>query len=292
MNIKALNRSVELSKKGVDIKSKFLLLVIGILNQSANWKKINLLLKYLASLLSKQGIFSIGVKQDNRYVHFSLRENNNSDYQSLFECFAGMYKIPPKHIQYALDGGANIGFFSINLFVENSFLREIICVEPNPFNIVLLAPNTNKIPVKIVNAALSNFTGKATFNFKEHNTGHIAGSPGHTYYHNQTLVDCIMLSDLIPPSWDMKTTLIKLDIEGQEYKVFENMFTCNIFPQYIAAELHDYLNVGGKELVDKIRSYGYEVILEGNGEEGNVCRQIFAERKNEGDINILKSSTI
>jgi FkbM family methyltransferase len=282
MNTKASNRAFELSKKGDGFKSKLLLLIIGILNQSANWKRTNFLLRKMSSLFSNSGHLHIRIRRQNKVVKFTLRTNNNSDYQSLFECFSGMYKIPGSGIHHVLDGGANIGFFAINIFMQNKDLSEIICVEPNPLNIAFLTPNTKGIPATIVNAAMADFAGNATFNFKEHNTGHINGSPGHTYFHDQTVVNCVTITDLIPPEWEMKNTLVKLDIEGQEYNVFRNMFASNVFPKYIAAELHDYLNAGGKELIDRFNANGYKVFIEGTGGEGNVCRQIFAERK---DVN-------
>lgn len=280
MNTRALNVALQLGKKGADLKSQLLLLIIGILNQSANWPKTNLLLRRISSLICKNGIVRICIKNNKKKVNFILRENNNADYQSLFECFAGMYKIPTRHIQYILDGGANLGFFSINQYIENDEIREIICVEPNPFNLIHLTSNVEQLPAKIVNAALSNFNGAAIFNFKEHNTGHMAGSPGHNYFHNQAKINCSTIADVIPSDWNMENTLVKLDIEGQEYNVFMDMFTLNMFPRYIAAELHDYLNAGGEELINSFRKNGYEVIIDGNGMEGNVCRQIFAERKN------------
>jgi FkbM family methyltransferase len=280
MNTRALSRAFDLSKKGDDLKSKLLLLIIGILNQSANWKRTNSILRGISSLFSKKGVIYICISQNGKMVNFTLRLNNNSDYQSLFECFSGMYKIPSKNIFYVIDGGANIGFFAINIFMQNTNLREIVCVEPNPSNLGFLTANTNEIPVKVVNAAMADFAGTATFNFKEHNTGHIEGSPGHTYFHDQAVVNCLKITDLISPEWDLKHTLVKLDIEGQEYNVFRDMFASNFFPEYIVAELHDYLNAGGKALIDTFKTYGYEVLIEGTGEAGNVCRQIFAEMKN------------
>jgi FkbM family methyltransferase len=279
MNTKALNRAFQLSKKGATVKSKLLLLIIGILNQSASRKKLNQLLRSISSLFSSNGLLHIRMSQQGKTVNYSLRINNNSDYQSLFECFSGMYRIPRNDIFFVLDGGANIGFFAINIFMENKGLREIICVEPNPSNIGFLTPNIKEIPATLVNAALCDFTGTATFNFKEHNTGHIDGSPGHDYFHDQTAVNCLTITDLLPATWEMKNTLVKLDIEGQEYNVFRNMFAAHLFPKYVVAELHDYLNAGGKALVETFEKNGYDVTIEGTGETGNVCRQIFAERK-------------
>ena len=280
MNTGALNRAFKLSQKGHGFKSKFLLLIIGILNQSASWKRTNSFLRSISSLFRKNNNFSIRIRQNSKIVNFALRMNNNSDYQSLFECFSGMYKIPGGDIFYVLDGGANIGFFAINIFMKNNDIREIICVEPNPANLTFLKTNIEEIHAKVANAALSDFSGTATFNFKEHNTGHIDGSPGHAYFHEQITVNCLTVKDLIPSLWDMEKTLVKLDIEGQEYNVFRNMFEAGLFPKYVVAELHDYLNAGGGALVDTFVGNGYEVIIEGTGELGNVCRQIFAERKN------------
>lgn len=280
MNTKALQKAIDLSKYAAGFKSRILLFIIGVLNQAASWKRTNTFLKSITSFFSHKGILAVRVAKNNKTVNFKLRINNNSDYQSLFECFAGMYKLPQRDIHYILDGGSNIGFFTINTFLNNNDVSEIICVEPNPFNLEFLIPNTKELPAKIVNAAMSDFTGTATFNFKEHNTGHIEGSPGHAYYHEQTKVDCVTIKEILPAHWNMKNTLVKLDIEGQEYKVFADMFAAGVFPAYVTAELHDYLHAGGKELVDTFKKNGYKVQIEGTGEEGNVCRQIFAERTN------------
>jgi FkbM family methyltransferase len=279
MNTKALQKAIDLSKYADNFKSRILLFIIGVLNQASSWKRTNAILKFISSFFSSMGILPVRVRKNSKTVNFSLRINNNSDYQSLFECFAGMYKIPEKDIHNILDGGANIGFFTINTFLNNTGVREIVCVEPNPANLEFLIPNTTQLPAKIIKAAMSNFNGTATFNFKEHNTGHIQGSPGHAYFHEQTQVDCVTIAGIIPKHWDMKHTLVKLDIEGQEYKVFADMFNSGFFPAYVAAELHDYLHAGGEELVATFKKHGYAVHVEGTGEEGNVCRQIFAERK-------------
>jgi FkbM family methyltransferase len=280
MNNNALQKAITLSGYAANLKSRILLFIIGVLNQAASWKKSNAVLRYLSGAFGRNGLLNFLINKNGKKVNFSLRLNNNSDYQSLFECFAGMYSIPKKDIHYILDGGANIGFFTINTYLDNAGVKEIICVEPNPSNIELLTPNVRDLPVKVVNAAMSDFSGKATFNFKEHNTGHIDGSPGHAYFHEQTQVDCVKIETLLPKNWLMKNTLVKLDIEGQEYKVFTDMFTAGIYPGYVAAELHDYLNAGGEELVNTFKKNGYQVLVEGTGTHGNVCRQIFAERKN------------
>jgi FkbM family methyltransferase len=279
MNTKAIDKALALGRFGSGLKSSFALTAIGILSQAANWKRLNIFLKFALKLFKKGAHLKLKLKRDSRQANCMLRFGNNADYQGLFECYAGMYQLPETPIKFILDGGANIGFFSSYAYLTQPSVQQIICIEPNPDNLPVLKANLQNIPATIVNKALSDFSGTAVFNFKEHNTGHIEGSPGHAYHFEQTTVSCCTISEIIPPEWDMQTTLIKLDIEGQEYNVFKDMLAKKIYPKLIAAELHDYFHAGGPELIQAFEQHGYTVQVEGSGNEGNVCRQIVASRK-------------
>ena len=275
MNFNALNKALALSKKGSNFNSKLILFSVGVLNQASRWKKINSCLHFLVSSYASNE--KIKVKLKNGTALF-IRNKSTADYQTLFECFGDMYDTKQEGIEYVLDGGANIGCFAANVCLQNKQIKEIICVEPNPENVKILIENTKGLPIKIIDAAMSSVSGTAKFNFKNFNTGHLEGSAGRGEGDDQTIVDTVRLQDILPATWNLNNTLLKLDIEGQEYNVFADMFEAKIFPKYVIAELHDYLHAGGEKLVQAFKNNSYDVLVEGHGDTGNVCRQILATR--------------
>ena len=283
----ALKNCFNLSNKGSGIKSKIILFFIGILNQSDPKKKASII-KFINKFLkkkSKDGIIQICLKSPFRssvnQIKISIRYGDQADYQSIFECLgSNMYPKPNSQIKFVFDGGANIGFFSIaSAYIRG--VKEIILVEPNPKNKDLLLKNLdnlkNCINLKVYDFALYSKESSSFLELSSSNTGHLEGSPGHEKFHEKVEVSTKTIGSLIPESWDMNLTWIKLDIEGAEYEVLMDLLENDFKPKVISLEIHDYLNSGGERLVESLMSNGYKVDISGSGESGNVCRQVTAE---------------
>lgn len=73
--------------------------------------------------------------------------------------------------------------------------------------------------------------------------------------------------------------ILKLDIEGAEIRVLENMINKDIFPKYICVEFDLYLKGKDKEnktqmIIDKLKSCNYNIIT---NERGNVTFKLINE---------------
>jgi len=163
-----------------------------------------------------------------------------------------------------IDAGAHAGFFSIYCRILNSRVR-IIALEPEPKNYDLLLKNLalNKIAdVDTVPAALSGLSGKAKLLLAEdsHNHALIAGSnnkPGQILS-----VNAISLGDLVKKYKIKIVDLLKMDIEGGEYDVIENLSSFD-FGQ-IKNIVFEYHNWGGKnyrrlEIILRENGFGVEI---------------------------------
>jgi FkbM family methyltransferase len=280
-----LLKCLRFSKWGADLRSRLLLFRIGILT-SLYPERHDWLLKRLKSAIAKEapdGILGIamrtysGRRRTTFYVR--LRAGNEADYQSLWECLnEGFYPAPPVKIHHVLDGGANLGFFSVTL-VGSPSIRDIILVEPEPGNLELLRQNADiHSSYKILPVALSSHNGTAQFDLAASNSGHLKGSPGYLFESatRSITVECKRIQDVLPPHWDMKHTWVKLDIEGAEYSVLPDLLRTNRRPVAISAELHDYDNADGGNLVRNLESAGYRVELVNPGDARNTCRQLTA----------------
>jgi FkbM family methyltransferase len=159
-------------------------------------------------------------------------------------------------------------------------IEEIVIAEPEPSNLSLLKRNCAPIDeTTVLSVALDERGGSGAFTVStEPNEGKLTSESDST--EGETIeVECRRITRIIPKHWDMDRTWLKLDIEGAEYGVLEELLRSKLRPAVISAELHDYLNRGGRAMVDALVEEGYEVTVEGEGDRGYVCRQIIAERK-------------
>jgi FkbM family methyltransferase len=207
-----------------------------------------------------------------------FRAGNRADYQTLWECLGDeIYPVPVGlEVRHILDGGANLGLFSIwhsNL----PALRDVVLVEPDPKNLELLRRNVDADrQFTIIPAALSGSDGEAFFESAEANTGHLAGVPGHAPTAMGFTVACKRLAGLFPSNWSMEHTWLKLDIEGAEYEVIDNLLAGEHRPAAISMEIHDYLKADGARLVAQLERAGYSVSMLEALDVKNTCRQITA----------------
>lgn len=164
--------------------------------------------------------------------------------------------------KYVLDAGANIGFFS--LLCEERYHPEIILsVEPESSNYDLLCLNTkdrkNIVCIKTGiwkrKAALKvvpSITGKWGFTVKEcENDGDVAG---------------ISVTDLMEENKIPYFDIVKMDIEGSEYHIFEDN-NCEEWlskTKILIIETHDVLIKGCTDTVmTRMTDMGFHSFTEG-----------------------------
>jgi FkbM family methyltransferase len=280
--ITVLSNAIRLSQKGSGLKSKAILFALGMINQLGFYRRrLRAAVAWFLRLWSdgRHGYIHVLVQMPWRRLSVVIRADDFADYQSAWECLSGtIYRLPSRPVKYVIDGGANIGLFSI--YAAGHLGVPIIAVEPAPNNLALLEQNVRSIPgVTIINAALSAVDGVDTFNVSP------ASSEGFLNKFrtgNVSVESCQVrttrLLSVIPADWAQAYLWVKLDIEAAEYDVLRDAFDSGLRPAVISAELHDYFDknkrgTNGPGLVADIKALGYSVLVEGSGE----CRMFHAE---------------
>jgi FkbM family methyltransferase len=283
MNVDALRWCSRISAWGDGLRSRSILFAVALLlcMDRRRRKPLRAGLRQYLRLNSRGGTLAIQTRPPAApgKLELKFRLDDMADYQSITECFGDMYPVPRRRpIRYVLDGGANIGFFAISALRLDE-LQELVLVEPSPHNLPLLRDNARLVPGCSLNeAAIAGERGELVFDLATSNTGHLVSgtqAPGAKV----VTVAARRIMDFIPSHWDAGQTWIKLDIEGAEYAVIRDLLRTGFRPTQLSAEIHDYLRKDGVGLVRELESHGYDVTVEGQGHEGDVCRQITAARR-------------
>jgi len=204
----------------------------------------NLILRYLIGFqyffftrVSPGRIFFTKIYFDER-----ARSNVRKIIKSIY--FEKSYVITKVAEQYIYDGkvvmidiGANIGISSL-YFAKKYPLMEIVCIEASPKNFVLLRKNVksnNLKRIKTIQGFASNLSGQQIDFF--HNVLSPGGSAGVGYKNFPSTpielysVKSIKISDLILDSKNF--FVLKVDIEGAEYKVLKDLADSNVTDRII-----------------------------------------------------------
>lgn len=105
--------------------------------------------------------------------------------------------------------------------------------------------------------ALSNHNGILTFNLPE-NEKHISGSLEDIASNNKIDVVCKDLKTICEETEINEIDILKMDIEGSEYKVVEDIIKSKIFPRQILIEYHHFFDsFSNKNTIESI-----ELLLE------------------------------
>lgn len=282
--INTFKRCFLFSGYGHNFRDKLILFVIGLINQADPEKRI-ILHKFLQNIMnfySEDDFCNIFFKNPgySGKHEIKLRNKNQADYQSIFECLAyGMYERPENDIKYIFDAGGHLGFFSIySAYTSNP--DEILIVEPNPDNFMILKENVlplmKYINLKLHQVALDEYDGIAEFDIFSSNNSKLSNTTGFRNSRSRIEVKTKSILNLIPSSWNMNQTWLKLDIEGAEYKVLTQLLESSLRPKIVSMEIHDYINSDGERLVKQLKDAGYQIRISGYGNSGYVCRQVNA----------------
>lgn len=167
-----------------------------------------------------------------------------------------------REIKYIIDAGSNIGLFAL-LYQEKYPNAKIICIEPDRENFKVLKMNTeDNENIFAINKALwsknvhlkiiDRRTGSWGFMVKELIDKKEWGGAN-------TVVQAITLPDIIEEYQFPKIDILKLDIEGSEYKIFsENCGEWIEKVNIIFIETHDDIVLGcDQRTTDIMQTYGF-----------------------------------
>lgn len=163
-------------------------------------------------------------------------------------------------VNYIIDGGANIGFFSV-LYATKYPKATIVAVEPEDSNFRMLKRNCKSYQnIILVHAGIwKRDTKLKIINPNYHSVGFIVKEI-ETSDDNDFLKG-ISIKKIIDTYSISKIDILKLDIEGSEFQVF-GIETCDDWlskVRYLIMEIHDvYLESGREIIYEKMREYGFQ----------------------------------
>jgi len=178
--------------------------------------------------------------------------------------------IDENSIVYSFGVGYDISF---DLALINKFDLKLFAFDPTPKSVEWI--NNQKLPKQFVlkNIGLADYDGKAKFNPPE-NPEHVSATmlDRPKTKDDAYKVDVKTLISITNELQHKHIDILKIDIEGIEYRVIDNIITTNILPSQILIEFHHrFKNIGiqhTKKAVNKLREAGYLVFhVSKTGEE-------------------------
>ncbi len=166
-----------------------------------------------------------------------------------------------KNAEVILDVGAHKGFFAAYC-TALSPKAKIFCVEPESKNLIALKNNKkiNKLKnVTIIEGALSDRTGDGNLAVTADSHNHYLTSVVDQKLAVQK-IKTYSFSDLIKEYKIKLVSLLKMDIEGGEYAVFEGL-SAEYFAQIknIVMEYHNFIDKNYKKIEKQLRENGFGV---------------------------------
>lgn len=169
--------------------------------------------------------------------------------------------IEAKANECILDIGAHLGFFALYTRSLNP-QAQIICLEPNKKNFEILKNNLKKNKIQnivLLNMGLAADSGERQFSVSSdsHNSRMISVK-------NENIKHCvcktISFSDLVAECNIKIISLLKMDIEGAEFEIIENMNKDDFaLIKNIIFEYHNSVKNNHKKLEKILRERGFSV---------------------------------
>ena len=223
----------------------------------------------------------------NKWHLYIRDEADESVFNEIFKLHE--YRIADEVIKNAkhpiVDVGAHAGFFTMHARAVNEQVK-IFAIEPETKNLEFLHRHLTEnkiIGVKIIEAALAESSGPRKLVIAPDSHNHtlaaavipdlfagqadLIGNPGGDKPNSdfggndnmRVTVDTASFSDLLKQYKIKKVSLIKMDIEGGEYEVFEGMSEADLsVVNYLILEYHEGREKS-KKIEDKLRVNGFAV---------------------------------
>jgi|BEDMetMinimDraft_2_1075160.scaffolds.fasta_scaffold06716_1 FkbM family methyltransferase len=164
-----------------------------------------------------------------------------------------------KNARLFIDVGAHIGYYTL---LASKIAKEIIALEPDPFNYKLLEINLriNGISnVYALNIAASNYTGTGIFASYIKSIGKLLTQKSNLDNNiSRIKIKVVKLDDLLPKI-GKHPDVIKIDVEGSEIEVLEGLQeTLRKGVKCLMIEVHSESNKA--EAISFLKSLGYKII--------------------------------
>lgn len=194
--------------------------------------------------------------------------NLDNPFDCLFNNYSEMF-LENKYDCYGIDNmdvvfdiGANSGLFS--LLAINKGVKKVYAFEPNKDSLVNLKSLTRGLNVDIIPKAVYTKDEDLKFYIDPNNT--TIGSISKSHIENmgsnteEVTVSAISLKTFIQQNNIDRISLLKMDIEGAEYSIIENLEdeVYNIVDNFLI-EYHDNYNGEAKKLMTALINAGYDI---------------------------------
>lgn len=161
---------------------------------------------------------------------------------------------------YIIDCGANIGI-SLIYFKSKFPDAEIVAFEPDPYVFALLSENINKFNysnITLVNKGVWNLNGKVKF----YGVGDDAGRIIEANLPNQGCIEIDVIS--LRTFLQKKVHLLKIDIEGAEFEVLQDISDLLYNVEKLYIEYHSKINEKQKlhNILDILTHCGFRYFIE------------------------------
>lgn len=198
------------------------------------------------------------------YQIYIRDEADESVYAEIFR--EGEYRSVKEVIKGAtnpiIDIGAHSGLFTLYARSINPTIK-IIAVEPEEKNLEFLRKHIfeNDIQnVEIIEEAVSGKTGKRRLELSSDSHNHKLAPENEKNSENSVTIRSISLSDLLQKCIINDVGLVKMDVEGAEHEIFDNIDveTLGKIEAFII-EYHENESEGRKKIESKLRENGFGV---------------------------------
>jgi len=173
-------------------------------------------------------------------------------------------------VVYSFGVGCDVSF---DLEIINYFDLKIYAFDPTPKSIAWVKEQNLPKQFMLLEYGLANFDGKAKFHPPE-NPDYVSATilERETTENEAYKVDVKKLKTIMTELGHKELDLLKMDIEGAEYDVIDDIIAGGVKPEQILIEFHHrFKNVGVDKTikaVNKLREYGYRVFhVSKTGEE-------------------------
>jgi len=193
------------------------------------------------------GIFSFGkrlLKRNHTYVSGGDIKWIGSDYGGFY---VDVSLLRPSSVLFSFGVGEDISF---DLAMYNLGVINIHLFDPTPKSISFVSSQNLPAGFSFHPFGLSDKNEKATF-FLPKNDKHVSGSfLVHKNLDTQKAIE-VELKKLSAVTTELQTSsidVLKIDIEGSEYKVIKNFLQEKIFPTQLCVEFHNEFFENGSQL--------------------------------------------
>lgn len=209
-------------------------------------------------------LFQFFLKISGKYKH--LKKTVKCNYAWYGNAYGGFYACPDflneQSVIYSFGIGEDISFDTA--IIENHNCQ-VFGFDPTPKSIHWI--KNQNIPEKFNfhPFGVSSISGFVDF-FLPINTDHVSGSLIDQKNVDSAQKVSVQMKSIGDTMNDLNHThidLLKMDIEGSEYDVIENILTSNVSITQILIEFHDRFFENGhlktKQTIKKLNTYGYEI---------------------------------